>query len=171
MPKTYESIARTVLSTSSSAVTFSSITNQYTDLVLILHVRDNSAGTQFSNIQLTYNGDIGNNYSAVDLYGNGSAATSFGLPNRDRAWVSYMSSKIDIYSSIAINIMNYSNTNIFKTSIIRSSFGTTSPNTTSLDEHVVSTWRNTSAINSIVVNGAVSFAPGSTFTLYGIKAA
>jgi hypothetical protein len=66
--------------------------------------------------------------------------------------------------------LNYSNTTTFKTTLVRSgtSTGSSFPGTTA----IVEMWRSTAAINrlDIKANG-VNFAVGSTFTLYGIKAA
>lgn len=70
-----------------------------------------------------------------------------------------------------MHIQDYSNTTTFKSAIVRSNFGALSPNTTTVVELTVSTWRNTAAITTLKLNGAISFATGSTFTLYGIKAA
>ena len=63
--------------------------------------------------------------------------------------------------------MNYSNTTTYKTVLTRA-------NIASADvEAVVGLWRSTSAVNQLDVKqgGAVTFSVGSTFTLYGIKAA
>ncbi len=64
-----------------------------------------------------------------------------------------------------INVMNYSNTTTYKTILSRSSDLYT--------EASVNLWRNTAAITSIIIGaqGAYTFSAGSTFTLYGIKAA
>ena len=67
--------------------------------------------------------------------------------------------------------MNYNNTNVNKTSLVRAGLtGGSYPGT----EALINLWRSTSAITSIVLkagNGAVNFNSDSTFTLYGIKAA
>jgi hypothetical protein len=65
------------------------------------------------------------------------------------------------------HIQNYSNTTTHKTVISRGG----SPATNS--SPMVGLWRNTSAINSIKISlqSGTALKSGSTFTLYGIKAA
>ena len=63
--------------------------------------------------------------------------------------------------------MNYANTTTFKTNVSRSSAAT-------VDVILYAgLYRSTAAITSItlVLSGSQSFTSGSTFTLYGIKAA
>jgi hypothetical protein len=64
-----------------------------------------------------------------------------------------------------INIQNYSNSTTYKTVLARSNNAATGTDAT------VALWRSTSAITSIdyYLNSG-SWATGSTFTLYGIKA-
>ena len=62
--------------------------------------------------------------------------------------------------------MNYSNATTYKTVITRAS------NANNGVDAVVGLWRNTAAITSInVFLGTGNLDTGSTFTLYGIKAA
>jgi hypothetical protein len=64
--------------------------------------------------------------------------------------------------------MNYKNTTNYKTTIGRGS------SAANFADAQVSLWRDTSAINSVTVllgAGTSNFSVGSTFTLYGIKAA
>ena len=65
-----------------------------------------------------------------------------------------------------MSIQNYANTTTYKTMISRASDATQNAIA------YVGLWRSTSAINSITLSvSAGTFAIGSTFTLYGIKAA
>jgi hypothetical protein len=63
--------------------------------------------------------------------------------------------------------MSYANTNVFKTALIAGGLGSTEVN-----RHV-GLWRSTSAVTSVglLLNGSGNFKTGSTFSLYGIKAA
>lgn len=159
MPATYEPIASTIL-TSASTITFSSIPQTYTDLVLVTNLISSSA----SDMDLRLNGDTGNNYGFVVLYSNGSTISSSTTGN-----FNYM--RLDYYGYIAtafgqMNIAhfhNYANTNIFKTVIARANSGTTGV------DAVVATWRSTAAINSIAITNTCGI--GSVASLYGIKAA
>jgi hypothetical protein len=69
-------------------------------------------------------------------------------------------------SVFTVHFMNYSNTTTNKTVLGRSSAAS------GFVEAAVGLWRNTSAITSITATtGGQSYQTGSTFTLYGIKAA
>jgi hypothetical protein len=64
------------------------------------------------------------------------------------------------------NILDYANTTTYKTVINRANNAATGVDAT------VSLWRSTAAINSINISSSTSsFATGSTFSLFGIKAA
>ncbi len=68
-----------------------------------------------------------------------------------------------------MHIMNYSNTNTYKTALGRVNTPTNAtiyPGTTA----GVGLWRNTAAITSLTCSNGENFTSGSTFTLYGIKA-
>ena len=73
---TYTPIASVTLSAATSSVTFSGIPQTYTDLVVVINA-GNSGGTGYG-IALQCNNDTGSNYSFTQLYGTGSAATSYG---------------------------------------------------------------------------------------------
>jgi hypothetical protein len=159
MPSTYTPIATTTLGSAASSVTFSSISGSYTDLILVANYTG-SVSDQFLNIQ--FNSDSGSNYSNTNLFGDGSSATS----NRNSSATSVRAAFYGSAQSNAIlNIMNYSNTTTNKTVVSRD-------NTNTFVVTRVNLWRNTSAITSLVLAmSSGNIASGSTFTLYGIKAA
>ena len=76
-------------------------------------------------------------------------------------------SSANFESNFTVDFMNYSNTTTFKTKLSK----VTIPASSIVQD--VSLWRNTSAITSItvIVPAANNWIAGSTFTLYGIKAA
>jgi hypothetical protein len=162
---TYEAIASTTLGSTTQTVTFSSIPSTYTDLILIMSPA-NSAG---STVRMQFNGDTNTNYSDTYLKGNGTTAAS--LRNSNQAQLT-LGDDADPTGTLGesvwvVQIMNYSNTTTYKTVLTRA-------NVASADvEAVVGMWRSTSAINQIDVKqgGSVTFSVGSTFSLYGIKAA
>lgn len=160
MAVTYEPIATTTLTSQQSSVTFSSISGSYTDLIYIIY--NKSGGT---NSGVRFNSDSGTNYSNTQLYGDGSAAYSLQQSNRAQA----LGGVIQADATIIGNVMNYSNTTTYKTLIARGGSGSA----TYLDA-VVSLWRSTSAITSITFiqdTQTSNWNTGSTFTLYGVKAA
>jgi hypothetical protein len=169
MSSTYEKIATTTLGSTTTDVTFSTISGSYTDLVLV--VNSKSVGGTGQEIIIRFNSDTGNNYSFTYLYGNGTTAASGRASNTSSARLGYFTvmGTNEGYMGIA-QIMNYSNTTTNKTMITRSN--SNSSNSSNLGtEYIVNLWRDTSAITTVLVSApSVNFAAGSTFTLYGIKA-
>ena len=163
MASTYTLIATTTLGSAASSYTFSSIPSTYTDLVVVA----SGSGTADIDLSARFNGDSGTNYSRTILAGNGSTATSVRASN-----ASLMRFNYDGYwtsgsnATTIVNIMNYANTTTYKTVISRSNNAATGTDT------LVNLWRSTAAITSLeIYTSANNFASGTTFTLYGIKAA
>jgi hypothetical protein len=163
MPSTYEPIATTTLSSAASGVTFSSIPATYTDLVIVAK----AGGVAAANLYIWFNGSRGTSYSGTTLTGDGSAVTSQrsgGTGDIILNYYGYMST--DLNTVYTVNIFNYANSSINKTLLSRSN------NTNNGLAGAVGVWRNTSAITSIdLAPGGSNLLAGSTFTLYGIKAA
>ena len=164
MPKTYEPIATQTLGTAAANITFSSIPSTYTDLVLVVSAKTNTAAAQ---IYMTINGDSGSNYSRTVLFGTGSSAGTVRNANQTVLFADYYGiMNTTDYNADAFHFMNYANTTTFKTVL-----GRTNLAGSGLDA-IAHLWRSTSAINSILVgNYSYNFSIGTTFTLYGIKAA
>jgi hypothetical protein len=180
MPSTYEPIATNTLSSAATSVTFSSIPSTYTDLVLVTSSKSApSPASDDIRIYITLNNDASSGlYSGTVLYGNGTSALSYRETGRNQVDNSIQSATNATagYAIFTYNIMNYANTTTFKTVLQRS--GSNSNNTPSYNAAgtAVSLWRNTNAItrvDAVAQGGAsvVGFAIGSTFTLYGIRAA
>jgi hypothetical protein len=164
MAATYEPIATQTLGTATSSITFSSIPSTYTDLVLI--VGSLTLATNGNGLVVRFNGDTAANYSYNDIGGTGSAAFSRFMANTTSSQIGWgqVGSQGAITTVIA-HIMNYSNTSFFKPTIARWSDSSAELGMTS------GSWRNTVAITSMTVLSGVNMGVGSTFTLYGIKAA
>lgn len=164
MPATYEPISTTTLVSTQSTVTFSAISGDYTDLYLVSQMRT-SASTE--RIDLRFNSDSGTNYSVTRIYGNGSTAISDRFPNATGIDIAYVANSGWCIANHSI--MNYANTTTFKNVVGRWN----SEGNSGYAVGLVGLWRNTAAITSITLipNSGVSFAAGSIFTLYGIKAA
>ena len=164
MPATYESIATTTISgTSTNQVTFNSISGSYTDIVLVANF---GVTTATANIYYRVNNDSGTNYSNTNLNGTGSSATSTRASSANRIYADSGGSTTSVGSTLMLQFMNYSNTTTNKTILAR--FGNASYGVYA----GVGLWRSTAAITRIdaYIDGH-NFADGSTLTLYGIKAA
>jgi hypothetical protein len=163
MTATYEKIATNTLGTTTASVTFSSISGSYTDLVLIFN---GGVNTSNGGLRMELNSDTGSNYSQTSLAGDGTSAASSRNSNVTQARISSdfgMVNNLNYNSITSLN--NYSNSTTYKTWLSRNNLASAGT------EAVIGLWRNTAAITSIkLVPSANSFASGSTFTLYGIKA-
>lgn len=168
MPATYEPIATNTLTTNTATVTFSSISASYTDLVLVSNVGATAAG---ASVFIRFNSDTGTNYSYTEMYGDGTTAASARASSLGYSQPSaYIGVDTPITTVIITNIQNYSNTTTNKTFLSRANRASagSAPGT----EALVGLWRSTAAINTIALSlFSGSFVTGSTFTLYGIKAA
>jgi hypothetical protein len=164
MTATYEKIATNTLGSEARTVTFSSVSANYTDLVLILNLKAVSGSSVYPKI--AFNSDTAANYSITFITGNGSTATSGRVANSVGYITGYtVESSTEFNFNGIYSIQNYSNTTTFKTTIGRCN------NAAGHTEAIVNLWRNTAAINAVsIINDSVDFAIGSTFTLYGIKA-
>lgn len=160
MPSTYTPIATTTLGSAAPTVTFSSIAGTYTDLVL---VADTVNATGADNFLLNFNSDTGSNYSVTRLTGNGSTAAS----SRGTSQTVLQCGQVySTRSTTIVQIMNYSNTTTYKTTLTRQN------NAGNELMANVNLWRSTAAVTSILIStSSYNFSTGSTFTLYGIKAA
>jgi hypothetical protein len=159
---TYTPIASQTLGSAVNSVTFSSIPQGYTDLIIVTNVKSTST----ENMSMIFNSDTGSNYSRTVLSGNGSAAASARQSSVTSIGTDYNGyfDGSDFNQAKTIQVMNYSNSTTFKTSLIRSN------RAQSGTDAIVGLWRNTNAITSITLGAnSLNFVSGSTFSLYGIQ--
>jgi hypothetical protein len=166
MASTYTPIATTTLGSAAASVTFTGIPSTYTDLVLISTPIVTSATT----FGIRFNSDTNTNYSFTTLNGDGTSATSARGSNESYLRISYVgTSRTTNTSQIITNIMNYANSTTYKTAISRD--GAASDGSGAQ----VGLWRKTpETIGTVIIvpiSGGTIINTGSTFTLYGIKAA
>lgn len=177
MAKTYEPIATTTLGSAQANYTFSSIPSTYTDLVLVIHAKAASTLYYNTNLLLRFNSDTNTNYSQTRLTGNGSTASSGRGSNDVYTYVGQIpnatsGNSANDRSANIVNIMNYANTTTYKTHVSRSNAIPSGSTSTNSVEAYVGLWRSTAAITSItILPDSNNLDTGSTFTLYGIKAA
>ena len=158
---TYVKLASYTATGTIANYTFSNIPQGYTDLVLSTSVKQ-SVGEQ--SLAMWFNGDTGSNYSATYLYTNGSSASSGRDTNN--TLIPIVRSDASNFWTGTVSLMNYSNGSMFKSLLSRGGSG-------SIAIAHTGTWRSTAPITSITISGLSSnnFLSGSSFTLYGIKAA
>ena len=177
MAATYEVIEAKTFSAVTS-VTFSSIPQTYTDLVLIVSASAYYASpTYLTGGVRVGNGsvDTGSNYGGVYVYWDGNGTTGSSRSGSDTS-IKY----IDITGTPTdtgargmwiLDFNNYSNTTVYKSAMQRN-IATQTSNTTDNARFAIQTWKSTSAINTIqILNVDGTNFYSSTATLYGIKAA
>jgi hypothetical protein len=165
MAATYEPISTNTLATATPSVTFSAITGAYTDLVLVV----NGGCASNTAVALQFNGDTATNYSSTILDGAGSVVTPARYSATANMRFGYNATwSGGLTDSAIFHITNYSNTTTYKSVLNRvNSFSQ------GAIDGCVGLWRSTAAVTSITVlnTNAVNYSIGTTFTLYGIKAA
>lgn len=162
MASTYEPIATYTVSGSAAAnYTFTSIPQTFTDLVLVTSViYTNSSPSIFYRL----NGDTNNNYSTIALDGSSSPVVPYQSNTSVSFLYGFIGSTTSSPNTSVTSFNNYSNTTTYKTSLGKAAYGNAGI--------YVGLWRSTAAITSIYLEPvSTTFAVGSTFTLYGIKAA
>ena len=173
MANTYYLLASsTVGSGGAASVTFSSIPNTYTDLLVKF-----SARTAYNNIAgsiscyLRFNGDTGSNYLSKRLIGTGSAATSdsYSTTSLVNTFLDITAYTANTFGNAEYYIPNYAGSNYKSMSVD----GVTEHNATlSYASLTAGVWSSTSAITSMNIAPEPStgdFVQYSTFYLYGIK--
>ena len=159
MTETYKLISTQTLGSAAATVTLSSIPQTYTDLVLVLQ----GTSTVDDAIMMQFNSDTGSNYSWTQIGADGgsgifssrgSGLSSFRIGYGNTGQGSHIT-----------QVMNYSNSTTFKTSLSRSNKAADDARA------IVGLWRNTNAITSLtIIQTSGSFATETTISLYGIKA-
>ena len=169
MPATYEPIASQTLGSDGASVTFSSVSGAYTDLILVANCSTSRGSQDGFGCQL--NGETGGStttkYSVTRLTGDGSSAASVRQSTQAAIYWGACSGSSTERSVIVWHFMSYANTSVNKTALIAGAFASGQV------ARSVGLWRDTAAITSITVFPEVgpNFRSGSTFSLYGIKAA
>ena len=167
----YQIATTTVGATSVADITFSSIPADYTHLQIRGIARSNDANNYAQNLNIQFNSDTASNYSRHGAEGDGSSATAFNQLTTFTVGglVTGNSQTASTFSSTIIDILDYANTNKFKTT--RGLTGNDVNSTTGSVVFQSGNWRSTNAITSIKLYSAVgNFVQYSSFQLYGIKA-
>lgn len=167
----FESIATTVITSDTASVTFSSIPQTYKHLQLRMFAKTDR-GDMDDVTLVQFNGDTAANYSYHYVRGNGTAASSGGAASTSYIYLNYACtgnvSATNIFGSCVVDILDYANTNKFKTTRSLQGFDLNGDGWVYLSS---GNWRSTSAITSIVLDQqyGTNWKQYSHFALYGIK--
>ena len=162
---TYTLIDSVTLGSSAASVTFSSISQDYGDLVLVLNSQPTAAA---SNVKLRLNGDTGSNYTQVRVEGGFGTASSDATVGYSLDFFASTSARTSTGTSLwNYQIMDYSATDKHKSILLRYNavaYGYVGA--------AAGRWANTSAVTSLEVTySGGNIEPGTTFFLYGIAKA
>ena len=168
----YDSLATVNLSAATSSVTFAGIPAGYKHLQVRIMARA-TAATAEDQLIYTMNGDTGANYAFHILYGSGSGTpVAQGYINETAiipaARVPGSTATSGIYGVGIIDILDYANTNKFKTTRCLNGVDRNGAGTMYLASGL---WRNTAAITSLsfTVQAGGNIDTYSSFALYGVK--
>ena len=160
----YESIATvTVGAGGAGTITFSSIPADYTHLQVRALVFSNVTGSVTS---MAFNGDTnyGSNYYNHLLYTNGGGSVF--AAGQAWSYAPVFQGSTTIGSAMVLDILDYGNTNKYKTVRDLDGYDANGSGNLSLSSNL---WKNTAAITSITFSANTSFTQYTHFALYGIK--
>lgn len=162
----FEQISTTILTSTTSTVTFSSIPSTYKHLQL--RITGGLATATNNQMLVRFNSDSGTNYAWHSLTGSDTSVTSTAGTTQSAISSGVVGYNANTFSASIIDILDYSSTSKNKT--LRSLHGVNvSGGIVRVGLHS-GLWLNTAAISTITIsNNNASYAAGSRFTLYGIK--
>lgn len=160
---TYTPLANITLGSSAASVTFSSISQAYRDLILVI---ETLAATGSVGLTLRINGDSGSNYNYVRMDGTGSSAISGSSASQTSMLLAFYGQATTTARAInTLSIMDYSATDKHKTILNRADQAADGTHAGA------GRWASTSAITSLAfTSNSGNFAAGSTFSLFGVAA-
>ena len=168
----YESIATVTVGSGGAAnVEFTSIPSGFEHLQIRAIARSTRASVDNVFVNMQINSDTGANYSYHDLYGDGSTVAAGAITSVTQNYIQRITASTaaaSIFGTFVIDILDYKNTNKYKT---LKSLGGFDLNGSGQIYLVSGSWRNTNAITSLKFTSQATgdFAQYSHFALYGIK--
>lgn len=168
--------ATTVGSAGAASITFSNIPSTYTNLQIrgIARNAGFDAGGARQQLWIQFNGDTGSNYNSHGLIGNGTNPptslfeATFTVLIPSYGIIPMTDAPAGTFGAHVIDILDYKNTNKFKTIRLIGGVDTNSV-TNSYSNLGSAAWRNLNAVTSITLfPQAGSFAENTTYALYGI---
>jgi len=161
---TYTALANTTLASAGTTITFSSISQDYRDLILVV----NGSFASAASYTFRFNGDTGSNYFSVyaqAVHGGNITSSTF----TSTSMVPWAANNIVANTNFTniTQVMDYSATNKHKTMLHRTG------GRQSADDFIAMSagrWGNTAAITSMTIIGTANYNIGTTFSLYGVAA-
>ena len=173
----FESIASTTLSATTSEITFSSIPTDFTHLQIRGVLRGTNAGAQ-QTAAIRMNGATASGaYRTHTLISKNNTPTGYetGPTTMIEFYeVPAANQASNIFSAVIIDILDYRNTSKNKVAKIAYGFDNGNANASNTVAEFWGVYNSTSAVTSVTLieqSGSHSYAIGTTFSLYGIKGA
>jgi len=165
-------IATTTLSTSTASISFSAIPQNYEHLQIRFIARGTLADSN-ADIYCYLNSDTNQaNYARHNLRGNGTAASAGGSAASAIPIAGYISGSLStasVYGAGVIDILDYANTNKYKTVRSLAGYDQNGQGSIYLFSNLYMQTTAISSINFVVQSN--NFEQYSSFALYGIKRA
>ena len=163
----------TVGAAGASSVTFTNIPATYSHLQVRALLRNTWTANAREEILLRFNSDTATNYSWHELSGDGSAVSAGGYASQTYIGAGVLggdSNNAGIFSAAIIDVLDYANTNKFKTT--RSLTGLDA-NGSGWLWYRSGNWRSTNAVTSLEIKSAngQNLKQYTQVALYGIKGA
>jgi hypothetical protein len=171
----FESIQTVTVGTATTTVSFTSIPATYKHLQIRASYQTSRGTYPLDKIFIRFNSDTASNYSTHTIRGDGSAVESSventtSLTDRDMSSTTAASGG-ETYGGLVMDILDYANTNKYKTTRTIIGFDTngTVAGYGGRTGVLSGSWRSTSAITSITftVDNAANYSVDSKFALYG----
>lgn len=154
-------LANTTLGSDTATVTFSSISQSYQDLYLVVVGKASSGFNQ----GIRFNSDTGANYSHLRLTGENGTLASVTAAGVTRGLISYLSFNNSTVGAAFIHILDYARTDKHKTTLSDAHSGSSTQIAL-----ICNRWASTSAITTVtLVNDSGTYRAGTTFALYGVR--
>jgi hypothetical protein len=147
----------TLANSTTTTVTFSSISGSYRDLIIVW---SGTTQSTFGNRFYMNNDQSNANYFNVAGWGSGSSVFGTNVQNPQ---ISPDIQSTTTQNQSLIHIMDYAQTDKHKTILSRADV----PNSGVVMQ--VTRWTNTAAVTSVVVNNAAVWNSGTTISLYGVS--
>jgi hypothetical protein len=165
-------IAGQTLGTGTTLISFTSIPQTFTHLQARIFTRS-SVGVAAHDLNMTTNTQSGSNMTAHILAGDGASATSsaaYGVPSTvsQMGWVPGSTSTANVFGSVIIDILDYTNTNKNKTFRSINGYDANGSGIVSLNSGSVLSTGAINTLNWFVGGGGGNMVAGTRFDLYGI---
>ena len=163
---TMQVIQHQELGSAQASITFSSIPQTYTDLMLVYSVRADNTNVPYSNTELQLNGSSAN-FSSRRMFGGGSGAGESYTATNIAGLVSSANATSNTFGSTTLYLPNYTGSTNKSYSIESVSENN---GTTAYQEIIAGLWSQTTAITSLTIKpeSTRNFVAFSSATLYGI---